>query len=257
MTTVFELADEAVAPVLAAVPERPYPPDHYRPDIGIDIPSLARSSGASGNVGDEAEHYLSWVTNMTKVGIVEDGQLNEVGTAVMEALLHARVRVVCTGVFAEEDHPLDVRCYADNDYAYLVRHHYNGAMTLRYGPLFELSTMLAEVIPERRTGSGPITHINVGEDGEIPAERAGDVDAVRRSLARPRLGTMNFDIAMGDVVFVSHPDRTFAWIDNDQGRYVISNMWKSSGQWQFMHGPSGFRQFQTIIQGAVSELEDE
>lgn len=256
MTTIFELAEEAVAPVLAAVPERPYPPDHYRPDVGIDVASLARNSAAGlDNVVDEAEHYLSWVANMTKVGIVEDGQLNEVGTAVMEALLHARVRVVCTGVFAELDHPLDVRCYADNEYAYLVRHHHNGRMELRYGPLFTLAEMLAQLIPERRSGTGPITHLSVGPDGEIPDDRADDVRAIRENIARPRLGTVNFDIAMGDVVYVQHPERTFSWIDNERGRYVVSNMWKSSGQWQFMHGPSGFHQFQTIIQGTVSELD--
>ena len=256
--TIFELADEALAPVLRAVPDRAHPAWYFRPDAEIELMALAKGSASDpDNLGEVAERYAGWSAAMSAAGMLnKNGRLNVAGQAVLGALFHFRFRVVCVGVFDELEHPLDLRLYADGQDVFLLRYHHNGAMRFSYGPLDELSRSLGKMIPERKPGSGPTTAMDLDADGKIPPERDVELSRIQQSLALPRLGTVNFDIAMGDSVFVEHPNRTFAWVDNDEGRYLLSSQWHG-GAWQLVYRPAGIEEFQVLVQTLVGQLDDE
>ncbi|WP_215549491.1 hypothetical protein [Amycolatopsis sp. CA-230715] len=221
--TVFDLFEDAVRPVLEAVPRRAGVEDLYNPEIrDEDIGKLDVGSADPADLVAEAERYLDLADSMARMGIGEHGVLNETGRRVYSVMLKGPVRSVLSGVHENAPSPLDIRAYADEEAGILWYWRGDGTVSIR-GSLFEeLPDKIAELLPEHPAGHSKAIRIRAGREGVVPVGQRRKAEAVREMLARPRTGTILLDLMAFGTVFAEYPRHGFAVIDNDLGRYALA-----------------------------------
>ncbi|WP_158887571.1 hypothetical protein [Amycolatopsis anabasis] len=225
MTTVFELFEEAVRPVLDAVPKRAMVDDLYAPGT-TDEDMLRMPGPGSSDPADlvaEAEQHNALAVALEHMGIGKLGELNETGKRVYSVMLRGPIRSVMTGVHEKWPSPIDVRCYADEKSGIVWNWRPDGSAMVRGGTTcWEIPERIIECLPDHPEGEQNTVQIRADTAGVIPDSHRTELDAVRAVLGRPRVGTILIELLAYDGMFAEYPRDGFALIDTDLGRYALT-----------------------------------
>jgi hypothetical protein len=225
LSTVFELFDEAVRPVLDAVPNRATIDDLYTPGATEEDLLAARRHSGSEDPADlvaEAERHNAMAAAMSHMGLGEFGELNETGERVFSVMLRGPIRSVLTGVHENAPSPLDIRCYADDRAGIVWSWRPDGSSLVKGAGFREFPDRVADCLPAHHDGRLSTIRIAADENGVVPESHEDDVAALRSFFARKRVGTILVDFIAYDTLFAEYPRHGFALIDNDLGRFALT-----------------------------------
>ncbi|WP_232376508.1 ESX secretion-associated protein EspG [Amycolatopsis aidingensis] len=236
--TIFALLDEVLAPLVSAVPERPSPMEFLDPDFRLPAALQERPPPDKGDLAAEAEQYTKVVGDMAAMGLLPEGEVTPAAVALYRTLRAGHIRGVVTGVFADRAEPLQVRFFGDQDCA-TVLNVVGGEVLLRSGSVRGLPQWAFDDIRDVPRGPGGFVELRADEHGLLPGRAADTVAMIRRSVARPRYGTVLVDLSVRDRIRSEYPRGAFVLFDNDVGRYFLGTSVNERGHWVLQYAPAG------------------
>jgi hypothetical protein len=244
--TVFELVDEIVRPLARVLPRRLSVLTYYDPDGNPELPMGPPAAG----VVEEAERHTRWHAALAPLGLSLDGRLTPKAVALFRSLRHGQVRGAVTGVFADHVRPLRMHFFGDRETGLVVE--YTGKrVLLGTGGAGRLPEQVVQRLPEAIAGPGRLVRIPADPFGRVSGRQARQVAELRELAARPRLGTMVFDLTVSDKIIAEHPRGAVVLFDTDLGRYLVITAIDEDGNWVLFFSPATGRHIRHWIRQSV------
>lgn len=241
--TVFGLVDEVIRPLARAVPRRLSVRAYYDPDGDPELPMGPPAT----DVVEAAERHTRWHAALGALGLSGDGTLTPKAAALFRVLRRGPVRGAVTGLVADRLEPLRLHFFGDQETAAVLLYAHR-RVQLGMSDAARLPEQVARRLPAAEPGPGKLVTIVADPLGRVdPDEVAG----LRALAARPRLGTMVFDLTISRKIVAEHPRGAVVLFDTDLGRYLLTTGVGVDGRWVLHFAPATGEQIANWVRHAM------